>query len=61
MKSSPARWIRHGSIFKKMQHFHLKRDLEETCALIECIPPEVIKEYTESIAKGKAIPEHEVS
>ena len=51
---------RRGSVFEKMQHFQLERDLEEACALIERIPPEVIKEYTKSTAKRKVVQKHEV-
>jgi len=43
-----------------MQHFQLERDLEEACALIERIPPEVIKEYSKFTTKRKAVQEHEV-
>lgn len=49
-----------GSVFEKMQHLQLERDLEDACALIERIPPEVIKEYTKSATKGKAVQKHEV-
>lgn len=51
---------RRGSVFEKMQHFQLERDLEEACALIERIPPEVIKEYSKFTTKRKAVQEHEV-
>ena len=51
---------RRGSVFEKMQHFQLERDLEEACALIERIPPEVLKEYTNSTKKGKGTQKHKV-
>ena len=51
---------RRRSVSEQMHHFQLQRDLEEACALIERIPPEVIREYTKSAAKGKAVQEHEV-
>ena len=51
---------RRRSVSEQMQHFQLQRDLEEACALIERIPPEIIREYSKSAAKGKVVQEHEV-
>lgn len=43
------------SVMKKLQHLQLQRDLAEASAILERIPPDVIKEYTAVTRQKKEV------
>lgn len=43
------------SVMKKLQHLQLQRDLEEASAILEKIPPDVLKEYTAVTRQKKEV------
>ena len=40
---------------KKLQHLQLQRDLAEASAILERIPPDVLKEYTAAARQKKEV------
>ena len=43
------------SVMKKLQHLQLQRDLAEASAILERIPPDVLKEYTAATRQKKEV------
>lgn len=43
------------SVMKKLQHLQLQRDLAEASAILERIPPDVLKEYTAAARQKKEV------